>query len=113
MQNGGTQTHFTNHKVLALLAYLACSGATHSRAELADLLWDDRSSARASANLHTLLTRARSEWGDWMDIGRETVGMAGKNDWCLTTMKPAKIIIAVREKAIKRFIICSFRSESW
>lgn len=43
-------------KETALLIYLACTARSHSREELADLLWDDRAPEQARSNLRTVLS---------------------------------------------------------
>lgn len=70
-----------NHKVLALLAYLACSGEAHSRAGLAELLWDEPSPERASANLRQVLWLLKRDYAPWLTISREAAGMVQEDSW--------------------------------
>lgn len=54
---GLTSADFPTRKVEALLVYLACTGRTYPREQLAELLWDDRAQAQSLTNLRATLPR--------------------------------------------------------
>ena len=64
---------FVSRKAEALLAYLAYTGGEHTRLALADLFWDDRTSAQALGNLRVILSNLRQLAGDHLVITRQGV----------------------------------------
>src|SRR5436190_774192 len=64
-------------KNLALLAYLALEPGTHSREELAALLWGESPEHAARASLRQALRRLRAAVGDDLHIGHNTVELRG------------------------------------
>lgn len=73
---GAEVTTFNTRKDQALLLYLAQSGRTHSREELAALFWSDMPEARARPNLAHALTHLRRAIGpDWF-TGPTQVGIS-------------------------------------
>ena len=63
-------------KAIALLAYLAVEGGSHSRDSLAALLWPDYDGERARAALRRTLSTLRSALGDrWLTTQRDTVSL--------------------------------------
>ncbi|MFZ0544665.1 MAG: tetratricopeptide repeat protein [Candidatus Promineifilaceae bacterium] len=73
--HGKSITRFRSQKEIALLAYLAHSGQTHSREALADLLWEARSTTQSLSNLRTVLARLRKQVGDDLIVTRKTVAV--------------------------------------
>ncbi|MCB0158981.1 MAG: tetratricopeptide repeat protein, partial [Caldilineaceae bacterium] len=71
----GTEVQFNQRKPLALLAYLAVTGHSHSRATLAALLWPEYAGARNY--LRNVLSMVRQDlgenWGDFLAIERNDV----------------------------------------
>ena len=67
---------FRSQKELALLAYLAHTGQTHSREALADLLWEARSTKQSLSNLRTALARLRKQVGEQLIVTRKTVAIS-------------------------------------
>ncbi len=74
--DGEPLTALRSHKGIALLIYLACTGRAHSRELLADLLWDDTSTAQSLSNLRTVLARLRPQLGDHLVATAETIALA-------------------------------------
>ncbi len=76
---GGRRVAFRTRKSFALLAYLALDPRTHSREQVADLLWPDADGIDARASLRTALTYLRQGLGDLSDqvlsATRDTVGI--------------------------------------
>jgi len=63
---------------MALLAYLAVTGHSHSRESLAALFWPEMDDRRARGALRSTLSRLRrSLGGAWLVVDRETVGLDG------------------------------------
>jgi WD40 repeat protein/DNA-binding SARP family transcriptional activator len=79
-RNGQPVTTFDSQKVAALLVYLACTGRTHPREILAEMLWEERAQDRALANLRTALTSLRQTVGPFVTITRKTVGIDPESD---------------------------------
>ncbi|MBN9387615.1 MAG: bacterial transcriptional activator domain-containing protein [Chloroflexi bacterium] len=66
-------TEILSNKAAALLVFLACTGRPHTRLQLAEFFWFERSEEQALSNLRTLLTRIRPHLGDNLIVTRETV----------------------------------------
>lgn len=76
IERDGVPLEFDTRKAVALLAYLAVTGQTHSREALAALLWPEYDQARAYANLRRTLWAVNKAVGEeWVDVGRETVSL--------------------------------------
>ena len=74
------QAVFKTRKTLALLAYLAVEKRSHSREEVAALLWPEADAAGARSSLRMTIGRLRSTLGDAADAvllaTRDTIGLA-------------------------------------
>ncbi len=70
-------------KAIALMAYLAVTGESHSRDALATLLWPDYDQSHARAALRrTLSALNKALAGEWLETDRETIGLKpGDNLW--------------------------------
>lgn len=79
----GVVIDFSSRKAAALLVYLAVTGRAHHREVLAELFWEERASAQASANLRAVLTRLRREVGSFLAITRQSIGMNLDSDYWL------------------------------
>jgi predicted ATPase/DNA-binding SARP family transcriptional activator len=66
-------TGLASRRTEALLIYLACTGRSHTREALANLLWDNRSQSQALGNLRVVLTSLRQTLGPYVTITRQTV----------------------------------------
>ena len=60
-------------KALGLVYYLAVTGQSHSREELAGLLWSDLDEARARRNLRVELAKIRPHLNEHLIIQRRSV----------------------------------------
>lgn len=72
----GQEARISRRKALALLAYLAVTGQSHTRDALATLLWPEQDQTRARNSLRSALVSLRRALGDdWLDADRESVGL--------------------------------------
>lgn len=72
----GTPVALDTRKALALAAYLAVSGAPHSRDHLAALLWPESDGSRAKGALRRTLSTLKSALtGRWLEVDGETVAL--------------------------------------
>ena len=72
----GMPLQVDTRKAIALLAYLAVTGAPQRRDTLATLLWPDSDQPGARAALRrTLSALNRALAGEWLSVERETVGL--------------------------------------
>ena len=71
----GVPVEFDTRKNIALIAYLAVTGRSHSRESVVTLLWPELEPSRGRAGLRrNLSTIRRALGGEWMLADRETVG---------------------------------------
>jgi DNA-binding SARP family transcriptional activator len=76
VQYNNADVALERNKGLALLAYLAVSGESHRRDELAVLLWPELDEAHAHGGLRRALWELKGHLpGQWWDIQREAVGL--------------------------------------
>jgi len=76
----GTPLHLRSRKCIALLAYLAATGTSHSRAHLAALFWPESDTPRSQRSLrYTLWLLRKALDGAWLVADRETVGLDGSH----------------------------------
>jgi predicted ATPase/DNA-binding SARP family transcriptional activator len=76
LERDGQVIEVDTRKAIALMAYLAVTGQSHSRDALATLLWPDYDQAHARATLRrTLSALNKALAGDWLEIDRETIGL--------------------------------------
>jgi DNA-binding SARP family transcriptional activator len=70
-----------SRKGVALLAYLAVTGQSHSRDALSTLLWPDNDQQQARSYLRHALWLLKKALGDsWLEISREQVGLQAEAD---------------------------------
>jgi DNA-binding SARP family transcriptional activator len=74
-RNGLTLADFPTRKVEALLVYLACTGRSHPREQLAELLWDDRTQSQSLTNLRATLSRLNEQVAPFLLINRKDVSI--------------------------------------
>ena len=73
--------HIPRRKAMALLAYLAVDGHSHSRDSLATLLWPETGQGKARAELRRMLSALTQALGSgWVVANRETVCLNTDND---------------------------------
>ena len=70
-------------KAIALIAYLALTGTSHSRNYLATLLWPNYDQTHARASLrYTISLLRKALGGEWFDVDRERISLnRSKNLW--------------------------------
>ena len=74
-ERDGVPLQFDTRKNVALVAYLAVTGQTHSRESLITLLWPELEPSRARAGLRRNLSTLKKTLGEeWLVVDRETVG---------------------------------------
>jgi DNA-binding SARP family transcriptional activator len=82
IERDGAPVEVDTRKAIALLAYLAVTNQPHSRDALAALFWPDYDQTRARATLRrTLSALNKALDGEWLDAGRETVGLSRVDLW--------------------------------
>jgi serine/threonine protein kinase/predicted ATPase/DNA-binding SARP family transcriptional activator len=73
----GEEVRIGRRKALALLAYLAITGQSHTRDLLATLLWPEHDQSRARNSLRAALVSLRKALGEgWLGADRESVGLS-------------------------------------
>ncbi|HAE59508.1 MAG TPA: hypothetical protein DCG54_08380 [Anaerolineae bacterium] len=87
-----------SRKAEALLVYLAAEDKAHPREVLADLLWDDRSTAQALGNLRVLLNSLRKNLGEELEISRQSVRLHRTPAWRLDALEFEQSLFAQREQ---------------
>jgi predicted ATPase/DNA-binding SARP family transcriptional activator len=76
IEKGDASVEIDRRKAIALLAYLAVAGKSHSRDTLASLLWPQYDQTNARADLrHTLSILKKALGEEWLDVGRETISL--------------------------------------
>ena len=76
IEREGAPVRVDRRKSVALFAYLAMTGESHSRDTLAMLLWPEHDQGRARAGLRAALSTLKKALGDgWLDVDRESVGL--------------------------------------
>src|SRR5215216_5465884 len=82
IEHDGVPLEVDTRKAIALAAYLAVTGQSHTRDALAGLLWPEYSQSRARAALRrtlSSLSKARAE--GWLRADRESVGLDYGTIW--------------------------------
>jgi predicted ATPase/DNA-binding SARP family transcriptional activator len=83
IQLNGNPIEFETQKEAALLVYLACTGRTHPREVLAEMMWEERTQSQALANLRHVLAQLRQRVEPYVTITRQSVAMNTESDWWL------------------------------
>ncbi|UCC61798.1 MAG: protein kinase, partial [Anaerolineae bacterium] len=84
IERDGEPVQISRRKAVALLAYLAITGRSHSRDALATLLWPEADQSQARAGLRRALAALKKVLGEgWLDVDRETVGLNPDPEVCL------------------------------
>ncbi len=74
-RNGRAVEDFPTRKVEALLVYLACTGRSYPREQVAELLWDDRTQSQSLTNLRATLSRLNEKLAPFLLITRKAVAI--------------------------------------
>jgi predicted ATPase/DNA-binding SARP family transcriptional activator len=84
LKHDGVPVKLDTRKNVALVAYLALTGETHSREALVALLWPELGPSRARATLRrNLSVLKKALHGEWLVVNRETVGTDPDADFWL------------------------------
>jgi ABC-type oligopeptide transport system substrate-binding subunit/DNA-binding SARP family transcriptional activator len=84
LERDGVPLEFDTRKNLALVAYLAVTGESHSRETLITLLWPELEPSRARAGLRRNLSVLRKAMGgEWLVAEREIIGAETDADFWL------------------------------
>jgi DNA-binding SARP family transcriptional activator len=76
LEREGHSVEVDTRKAIALMAYLAVSGESHSRDALATLLWPDYDQTHARGALRrTLSALNKALAGEWLEVDRESIGL--------------------------------------
>ena len=76
LERDGSPVELSRRKNVALLAYLAVTGTSHTRESLITLLWPEADPSRARASLRRNLSLLRTSLGgEGLVAGRETIGL--------------------------------------
>lgn len=81
--NGQLITELPSRTAEALLFYLVCHERSLPRETLAELLWEERPSNQALANLRSILSSLRQVVGDYLLVTRTTVAFNHQSDYWL------------------------------
>ena len=80
IEHDGLPVKVDTRKAIALLAYLAMTGESHTRDALVNLLWPEYDQARGRATLRrTLCVIRQAMVDDWLDVGREHISLLPAN----------------------------------
>jgi serine/threonine protein kinase/DNA-binding SARP family transcriptional activator len=94
LERDGWTVELERHKALALLIYLAVTGAPHRRDTLAALLWTDLDQTRARAALRRTLSDLNIALaGDWLETSRETIGLLPSADFRLDVAQFRQLLV--------------------
>ena len=75
LERDGVPLEFDTRKNVALVAYLAVTGESHTREALVTLLWPELEPSRARAGLRrNLSTLKKALGGEWLLVDREMIG---------------------------------------
>jgi predicted ATPase/DNA-binding SARP family transcriptional activator len=81
VERNGEPVALRRRRAVALLAYLAVTGRSHSRDTLAALFWPEHDQSSARAGLRRVLSSLRKALGQgWLQVDRETVGLNREAD---------------------------------
>lgn len=101
--DGKPLTALASKKTEALVVFLAVCRQKHSRDFLADMLWDNRSQARAAGNLRVVLSSVRKTLGDIFEIDRYEV--------CVVNKAPLKVDAVEFETRINCAEVAAFNGD--
>jgi len=92
---------------MALIAYLAVTGQSHSREALVTLLWPELEPSRARANLRRNLSMLRKALGgEWLVADRETIGLDPSADLWLDVDRFHSLLLAWQEHGHPEADVC-------
>ena len=89
--NGRPLDGLGSAKGRALLAFLAVTGAAHSRSSLAGLLWSDLPEDVARTNLRLVLTKLRRALPEHLKVTRQSVGLEAERPVWVDALEVARV----------------------
>ena len=90
IERNGAPVRVVRRKSLALLAYLAMTGESHTRDALATLLSPEQDQSQARAGLRYALATLKKALGDgWLEVDRERIGLHPEVVPSLANSQPA------------------------
>ncbi|MCP4423748.1 MAG: tetratricopeptide repeat protein [Chloroflexi bacterium] len=104
-------------KSRALFCYLACNGRSHTRSELAGLLWGEMTEEFARRNLRVALPKLRRSLDGHLLIEHQTLAFDRDSDYWLDvetfeyTLKRAETVEGAARRAILRDAVALYRGE--
>ncbi len=108
LERDGVPLEFGRRKGIALLSYLAMTKQHHSRDALAALFWPDLDQSRARAALRRdLSTLNKVLEVDWLEIGRDIVGLKGEADFWLDVAHFQRCLAACQTHGHPMDEVCS------
>ena len=79
IERDGVPVQIRRRNIVALLAYLAVTGRSHSRDALATLFWPEHDQSGARAGLRRTLASLKKALGaGWLEVSRESVGLCSQ-----------------------------------
>jgi predicted ATPase/DNA-binding SARP family transcriptional activator len=103
----GVPLGLDRNKNMALIAYLAVTGQSHSREALVTLLWPELEPSRARANLRRNLSMLRKALGgEWLVADRETIGLDPSADLWLDVDRFHSLLLAWQEHGHPEADVC-------
>jgi oligopeptide transport system substrate-binding protein len=107
LERGGVPLKLDTRKNLALVAYLAVTGESHTRETLVTLLWPELDPSRARAGLRrNLSVLKKALGGEWLVVDRETVGTDPSADVWLDVAQFQRLLLAWREHGHAEGEVC-------
>jgi len=99
-ERDGQPLQIRRRKGMALLAYLALTGRTHSREALATLLWPELDHSRGLSNLRRELSRLKKDLGvDIFLADRSQLGLDFEKEWRVDVERFRALLATVDEHA--------------
>jgi DNA-binding SARP family transcriptional activator len=103
----GATLEFNMRKNVALIAYLAVTGHSHTREALVALLWPELEPSRARAGLRRNLSVLRKMLdGEWLAVERETIGLDPTADAWLDVDRFHRLLQAWQEHGHPQDELC-------
>jgi DNA-binding SARP family transcriptional activator len=103
----GVPLELNTRKNMALIAYLAVTGQSHSREALVTLLWPELEPSRARANLRRNLSMLRKALGgEWLVADRETIGLDPSADLWLDLDRFRNLLLTWQEHGHPEADVC-------
>src|ERR1051325_2725802 len=87
----------TARKSVALLAYLAATGVSHTRDALAVLFWPEADQEHARGALRYTLAQLKAALGDgWLQVSRDQIGLLAQSDLLVDIRQVQELLAQVQ-----------------